>query len=127
MLNKWQKFNGTIIEKKIEKDCRANVVFANRGRCEYFANIKYYYEVDGVKKHSTNISIYKNDFITPDKKELEKRLRKIKKDMPITVYVHPGNAKSVLFTEMFSGAIFYFYLNLLLGASLIVISFLMSY
>ncbi len=126
-LKNWIQVDGTVLEKRIEKDCSALEVIGNRGSCSYFLYIKYRYEIDGKKNYSTEVSLFKNDFFTPDKKALEQRVRKIKRNQSVTVYIDPSKTKSVLFVEMFSGSLFYFYFNLLLGITVVIAGLMMEF
>lgn len=126
-LKDWVPVDGTVLAKRIEKDCSTLEVIGNRGTCSYFPYIKYRYEINGRKNYSTEISLYKNDFFTPDKKSLELKVKKIRSRESITVYVDPSKNRSVLFIEMLSNARSYFYFNLLLGLTVLIVGLMMKW
>lgn len=120
-LKNWTQVEGTILEKRIEE----NGIGA-RGETLYIAYVKYVYMLDQKKNYSSEISLFKNDFFTPDNRELKKRLKKIKRDTIVPVYIDPSKTKSVLLIEMCSGARFYFYCNFLLGLTVVITGLMME-
>ena len=122
MLKDWTEVEGTVLEKKIVENG-----IAARGYTLYIVQIKYVYILNQKKIYSTVISLFENDFYTADNKTLEHRVRKIKRGQSETAYINPNKTRSLLFIEMFSEAMFYFYFNLLLGLTLIISGLMMEF
>ncbi|WP_373034163.1 DUF3592 domain-containing protein [Sulfurovum sp.] len=122
-LRKWRRVEGSIIECKIEYQATDLWMLAPI----YNLCIKYRYEIDGQTYYSTDYSIYEKDLWTTNKKELEMRVKKMKRKNHITVFVDPDNYKSVLFIEMFSNARTYFYFNLVLGLTVFIAGLMMVF